>query len=113
MALNISHIDTCLSCYLTDHHNRDGEYLIGIPVNGATTVGEIAAELESEISGAYDVGFPDSITDEVIAAAILEELPADTHETLFDVSLETDDSLETEEDGDVPQAWFLVTWDSD
>ena len=23
MTIDVSHIDTCLACYLTDHHNRD------------------------------------------------------------------------------------------
>jgi hypothetical protein len=31
------HVDTCLGCFLQDHHNRDGEFLIGVTVDDNST----------------------------------------------------------------------------
>ena len=43
-----AHIDTCLSCYLNDHHHRDGELLLGAFVAGNTTIGEVLDGHEDE-----------------------------------------------------------------
>lgn len=33
----LRHVDTCLPCYLQDHHNRDGETLFSAAIDGNTT----------------------------------------------------------------------------
>lgn len=107
----VVHIDTCLSCYLQDHHNRDGELLLGVPVNGESTVGEVLDELASELQQFGDLaadraGFDWTKAEETIKALQAENV--DRAEMKFDNGLET---LE-EDDYDEPvQAWFLLTWE--
>ena len=48
MVVDVSHIDTCLACYLTDHHNRDGELLIGVQADGAMTNAEVLESVSEE-----------------------------------------------------------------
>lgn len=43
--LSIRHIDTCTSQYLNDHHQRDGEVLLGVAVDGATTARTVLLSL--------------------------------------------------------------------
>src|SRR5690606_12946178 len=52
-----AHIDTCLPAYLRDHHNRDGELLLGAYVDGNSTVGDVLDGLQQEFQAvAYDLG---------------------------------------------------------
>ena len=111
MSVSVSHIDTCLACYLQDHHNRGGEILIGVAVDGATTQAQVKTELLDEIAR-YD--WPedaDHITDDMVNAAIDEAFSgvADTA-AVFDSSLEVNES--DNDWSDPVQAWFLITYDS-
>ena len=108
-----AHIDTCLSCYLNDHHNRDGELLLGVYVDGTSTIGQVLASLVYEFGSVgyqiaeYRAGYDHDKAMAALAYLINEN--RDRSETLFDSSLEyhSDDEF----DGDYVQAWFLLTWD--
>lgn len=109
--MQASHIDTCLSCYLQDHHNRPGELLLGATVDGTTDAKEVLDELLQELN-ARDIDSESFDYDS--AKGALKSLFAERFGTdlsdLFDPSLETptDEELEMSEPC---QAWFLLTWD--
>lgn len=110
----VSHIDTCLSAYLNDHHHRDGELLLGVFVDGESTVGTVLDGLRDEYRqiayemGSNRLGFDYDEGLKAIDALIAEN--ADRRSTIFDSSLEV-----THEDDDGfaegCQAWFLIHWD--
>ena len=109
----VSHIDTCLSCYLNDHHNRDGELLLGVFVDGSATVGDVLDGLRDEYRqiayemGENRLGFDYDAGLAAIDALITEN--EDRRTVLFDGSLEILD--EDSEDVEGCQAWFLIHWD--
>ena len=111
LKVDISHIDTCLGCYLNDHHNRKGECLVGVYVDGNTTYAALREGLESELHS-YGTDDQSRITDAMLSVAI-EDCFKDTDSSeVFDDSLEV--PAEDEEfDADSCQAWFLVTWYDD
>lgn len=110
------HIDTCLGSFLNDHHNRDGELLLGVIVDGETTIGQVFNDLESEFASiGWDMGetrrgFDYDKAGQAIREARAEHHPMELDRKLFDPSLD----IPTEEDrdsGDEPvQAWFLIVW---
>lgn len=106
MNLCVTHIDTCLPCYLNDHYNRDGEVLIGIGVYGpSTTNAEVKDNLITEATLCEAI--PGHFTEDAIIAAINEEFGG-----AADVDEPWDDMLELLDEGDEPpQAWFLFQWD--
>jgi hypothetical protein len=107
------HIDTCLSCYLNDHHNREGELLLGVFVDGNSTVRDVLDGLKDEFRQfAYDLRADSLGYDHDKAAEALDRLIAENEEVwdkLFDSSLEYHSEDEFGED--YVQAWFLLTWD--
>lgn len=107
-----AHIDTCLSCFLHDHHHRDGELLLGVYVDGSSTVGDVLDGLKDEFRQiAWDLGESRLGYDHLEARKALDVLideNADRREQLFDSSLEV---LDEDFDGETCQAWFLLTWD--
>lgn len=111
-SVSVSHIDTCLSCYLQDHHNRDGELLLGVPVDGTTTNKAVMDALESEFASGGDDGFPEELDESDVARAIGSYFAGADLDSPFDSSLEVPDEDE-EPDGEGPQAWFLVEWTRD
>lgn len=110
MPVSLKHIDTCMSCYLTDHHNRDSELLYGAYVDGSTTYADIRGELDNGFRSAFD-DIPDHVTDDMIKQAIADCFANVTDTSaLFDASLEIPDQ-DSDFDGEPCQAWFLFTWD--
>lgn len=109
------HIDTCLSCFLHDHHNRDGELLLGVYVDGESTVFDVLQDLDDEFNTiAYDLGESRRGYDHDEARAALDRLIEENREVsdkLFDSSLEVPDGHPDDIDGEACQAWFLLTWD--
>ncbi len=104
--LTVSHVDTCFPDYLTDHHNRDGEALLGVYVDGASTMRQVREDLEEEAMAYLDC--PEEISDDAIRAAIAAEFAN------VDAAAPFDSSLETAGDGEeTPQAWFLFEWSED
>lgn len=104
--VSISHVDTCFPEYLTDHHNREGELLVGVYVDQTATNQHVVNALVDEIDASD--GLPEDLTDEQIAAAIKDEFDGQNMTAPFD------NSLEPAEEGEAgPQAWFLLTWSKD
>jgi len=135
-----AHIDTCLSCFLHDHHNRDGELLLGVYVDGSSTVGDVLDGLKDEFRqigwnlGESRLGYDDEAAeaalDRLLAEnankrhlpfdASLDAPPWDEDEKFFDEEDNFDEeafeqaTLEWEREmemGESCQAWFLLTWD--
>lgn len=111
MPFTAQHIDTCLSGYLNDHHNRDGELLLGAYVDGNTTYQEVLDELLSELN-ARDMTFDGSFNYDSAEAAIRDQFSTvPDMSKVFDASLDVL-SEEEAEMADPCQAWFLITWDA-
>lgn len=105
-----AHIDTCLGSFLSDHHNRDGECLFGVYVDGTTTVGDVWTGLLDEVRATGD-RIPDSVSDYALDRAFLDLFDGLDRNAIFDSSLE----VPSEEDDDIAgdemcQAWFVLTW---
>ncbi len=106
MNASLSLIDVCLPCYLTDHHNRDGELLFGLPVDGATRYAQIRDDLCSEFNMSDTEHCP--VEGEAFMAALQDCFAAANPDDAFDPSLE----INSENDWDEPvMAWFLLTWE--
>lgn len=110
-----AHIDTCLSSYLQDHHNRDGELLLGVHVDGTTTIGDLLDNLDGEFRAlAWDMGEFRKGYDHDKAKTALDKLAADNADRLdrlFDPALEVPAEDEDMYGEETCQAWFLLTWD--
>lgn len=136
----VSHIDTRLPSFLGDHHNRDGELLLGVFVDGAATIGQVLDGLRDEYRQiAYEMGSNRLGFDYDAGLAAIEALIADkagiAHKP-FDASLDGPPSDEDErffddednfdeeafeaaveeyenalEMSEQCQAWFLIHWD--
>jgi len=52
--LSFTYIDTCYPDYLSDHHNRDGELLVGIDWNEDITDRQVVEDIVSEVLGSTD-----------------------------------------------------------
>lgn len=117
--MDVTHIDTCLGCYLQDHHDRPGELLLGVIVDGSTTYQEVKDLLLQELNGlSLD---PSEFDYDAAEAAIRSEF-----ETVSDMSKPFDPSLDVasmepgpDEDrfenefSDYCQAWFLFEFEAD
>ena len=113
MTMTCTHIDTCLSSFLNDHHNRDGELLLGVFVDGSATHADVLAGLLDELQQATASIDPDDVPgfDYDSAKAAAKSLFVDTDlATLFDSSLET---VEADDMAEMVQAWFLFTWEKE
>lgn len=113
-----AHIDTCLPDYLHDHHNRDGELLLGVVVFGDTSIGAVKNELLGEFdSMAYDLagdqpGYDHSKARKAIIDLFADVSPNDLDRKAFDPALDLRDD-EDDGFGDYCQAWFLITWETE
>lgn len=108
--MDATHIDTCLSCYLQDHHNRPGELLLGVVVDGTTTFREIKDELLSELNGLM-IDSESFDYDEARKAIGEAFLPIANLDDKFDASLDVPG--EDEDFADPCQAWFLLEWEEE
>lgn len=118
--VTVSHIDTCLSSYLQDHHNRDGECLFGVYVDGTSTRHDVMSGLIDEVRSTGD-RIDEAVSDDAIKGAI-KSLFADAYGTteeelakLFDSSLEVigEEEGETMGGDEMCQAWFLIQWEQE
>ncbi len=109
------HIDTCLPSFLNDHHNREGELLLGVYVDGKTTIGDVFNALETEFNAvAWQLGETKSQYDHDKARnalRIARESNVDRLDTLFDASLEIPDLDDCCDESVV--AYFLIVWTPD
>lgn len=108
--MKATHIDTCLSCYLQDHHNRPGELLLGVWVDGTLSYQALMEDLIQEL---HSLSVEDESFDyEAAEAAIREQFS-----TVSDMSKPFDSSLEIQSEADRddclewPHAWFLLEWE--
>lgn len=106
-----SHVDTCLSSFLLDHHNRQGSLLLGVFVDGSYTNHSVLIGLIDELRDASAAIDPADLPgfDYDSAKAAAKSLFVDTDlATLFDSSLET---VEADDMAEMVQAWFLFQWE--
>lgn len=94
----LNYINTCLSCFLTDFHDRPGELLVDITPRGQTE-DEAVDEILTEINATLDDRGPD-VDNAVIEAAIR----AGIRGRPFEVGDEVD------EDADYARVWFYLSW---
>lgn len=114
--VTIEHIDTCFGCYLTDHHNRDGETLLGVPVDGTTTYREVKSQLRGEALDARMYReLPNYVTDAAIRAAVESLLPEGDNldELILPDASEVGEAPDEDADeyAESPSAWFVMTWE--
>jgi hypothetical protein len=118
------HVDTCVGCYLQDHHNRDGECLFGVHVDGDSTYGSVRLALVQEIASTSD-RVPDYVTDAQIDAAVSTwfdgldlahtfdsrlDSPPQEHQFDSEEEFEAAEREWEDEAGESCQAWFVLTW---
>lgn len=104
--LSISHVDTCLPCYVQDHCNGDDEMLLGVPVDSSSRNHQVRDSLIDEVRN-YGDKLPDSITDNEVKAAIIDLFKQAHPFGVFERGLDkADDS------GESAYAWFRFTWES-
>lgn len=117
MQFTCSHIDTCLGSFLTDHHNRDGELLLGVTVNGESTIGAVFHDLFMELNevaldNGDQGGFNYDEAGKAIRALRDENHPMELDRSYFDSSLDIPDDDEFNMEEQV-QAWFLIQWEEE
>lgn len=102
-AVSCRHKDTCLGDYLQDHHNRDGEMLLGASLGGTpeATVDDLWYEV-AEI--------PDDLTEEQVRTA-LKEAVAGVDLRYIDEHGNPQDEIDEDRDSEEPQAWFVLSWE--
>lgn len=110
-SMTCAHVDTCLSSFLLDHHNREGELLLGVSVDGSYTEGDLLAALLDELRDASasidpaDMPGFDYDSAKAAAKSLFDDAALGD---LFDSSLEI---VEADDMAEMIQAWFLFTWD--
>jgi hypothetical protein len=109
----LAHVDTCLGSFLNDHHNRDGECLFGVVVDGNSTNLDVLEGLRSEYISTGDRVLA-SVEDSAVFDAIDEWFAGRDLKALFDSRLEVIDEDEAETMGgdEMCQAWFVLTWET-
>ena len=114
-SMTCAHVDTCLSSFLLDHHNREGELLLGVFIDGSYTYGDVLngllTELHDSTASIDPADLPGFDYDSAKAAA--KSLFVDVHPMrmdrgLFDSSL---DIVEADDMAEMVQAWFLFRWE--
>lgn len=107
------HIDTCYGDFLQDHHTRDGEMLLGVPVVEGMTADDVIAALMDEVHSFMDSEIPEEVTDEQLHIAFTEAvLPNYTpNQWGLEAIWDADQIAANNEQGDVPSHWFVLTWE--
>lgn len=102
-SVSCRHKDTCLGDYLQDHHNRDGEMLLGASLGGTpeATVDDLWYEV-AEI--------PDDLTEEQVRTA-LKEAVAGVDLSYIDEHGNPQDEIDEDRDSEEPKAWFVLSWE--
>lgn len=104
----LTHIDTCLPCYLLDHCNRDNEMLLGVAVSGNTTNEEVKEALLQEL---HARDFHVEVEYDACRKAIEEEFyPPESMGRLFDSTLDTPMQGDTDEH---VYAYFRLSWEAE
>jgi hypothetical protein len=97
----IEFVDVCYPDYLVDHHTREGECLIGVPVSRTGRKPERSAEMFlQEIRGA-DFGVPEEILDGDLESAFL---------ACIDGWRLNSGYAPVRRSQEVLNAWFVIRW---
>lgn len=104
--LNVEHVDTCLPCYVLDHCNREGECLVGVPIDGSTTYAQARESLIEEAT-IYEAYLPEDMPDQVIIDAINEHFKSAEPKAVIDPNIGP--HIEGE---DCVCLWFRFSWES-
>ena len=102
MRVEIELVDVCFPDYLTDLHNREGELLVGIPLDELSQSSLEDLIVEELSSG--DFGLPDEVSDDDLKEACRTC-------NLGPYTKITFESLDYTFENDLPSAWFVVRWD--
>lgn len=114
MMIEVKYIETCLSEYLTDHHNRPGELLLGLPAVGLDeeeAVETLWDDLCSRDDGSLHLP---KVTEDQLKKTFAEAVkgvdfrPFDENGLRLTGPEDPDWDLACEEYQ--PCAWFLLTW---
>ena len=107
------HIDTCFVDFLQDHHNRDGEMLLGVSVSEGMSADDVIEDLMREVHSSMDDEIPEEVTDEQLHAAFTAAvLPNYTpNQWGLEAIWDADQIAANNEQGDVPSHWFVLTWE--
>jgi hypothetical protein len=107
---SFAHVDTCLPDFLTDHHNREGEFLFSVSVNGKTRNCEVEEELYVLLNSFDLSGRFGDFDYDAAKNSIAELFPDILSTTYFDASLEypSEEDLE-DDDWYSVQAYFVLS----
>ena len=107
-AMDLSHVDTCLSSYVLDHCNGDHELLLGVPVTLASRMYDVRQVLDSEINGAMcdKPGFDYDAAHRAVAEAFKGVHPLKTFDRRLEPAEPDDDMAES------CYAWFRLSWEA-
>ena len=105
MSYSLSHVDTCLPCYLQDHHNRPGEVLLASSAHGDTRRKDVKAQLLNDMNSQE---MPDGFDYDAATAAIEAWFDVDSDDALFDNFLEAPG--EDDDDGEYCYAYFVLSY---
>jgi len=104
--LSISHVDTCLPCYVQDHCNGDSEMLLGVAVDRSSRNHQVRDSLIDEARN-YGDKLPESISDDEVKAAIIDLFKRAHPFGTFERGL---DRAADDDSGESAYAWFRFTW---
>ena len=107
--VSASHIDTCFSDYLQDHHTRDGEMLLGVPLFEGMTATDLVDGLLNEVSSFMDAGVPEEVDNDQLRAAFTEAVDPRHAWGLEEIWTE-EEIAANDEDGETPSHWFVLRW---
>lgn len=104
----LEYLETCAIDYLADHHNREGELLIGVAFNPSDTESQVGAAVRNaaEMTDAYDDAFPAFAFDDAFAASDDFQSPC----ALFWTHGDDSDPAGLDDDESDVQHWFLFTY---
>lgn len=112
--ITLHYIDYCFMDYLTDHHSRDGEGMLGVAVDNTMTLKDLVDEICDK---SYSVAIPDNITEDMVRKAVEKEVYCCcqniqdrlvSEEYCFDI-YENEDCCDPEN----PYMWFYFEWELD
>lgn len=126
MNLSIRHKDTCTPDYLNDHHNREGEFLVGILLGDYESEAKVAESLLETINRNAPEEFPFDFEDPKLVAAVTQAATGVDCRVTDDCGNHVSRPAEDEEGSEEAlekfekllescecYAWFLVEWEAE
>ena len=108
---SIYHSDTCMSDYLQDHHNREGEHLLGVSVRQDTTIKQVKERLMEEFGNTWNDSIPEELTSSMFASLLHDTFEGE--DDMVPSSFCYIDLKEDDENDDTEEcyAWFVLSWE--